>query len=86
MGPGLAWLPVALQREVFVNSARVGGYSSHSTSKAERAPILPRPFFFGITWGPGTPTPPPGKGEGQVHSHRWASGRGESWGRENDCL
>ena len=77
--PGLA--ANGPQREVFVNSATAGGYSSHGGcyQQAERAPVLPRGFFFGVTWGTGAP-PPPGKGEGQVHSHVWASGTGESWG------
>ena len=43
------------QREVFVNSARVGGgtiLTVDSASKAERTPVLPRGFFFGVIWGP----------------------------------
>lgn len=44
------------QREVF-DSARVGGslLTVAASRKTERALVLPRGVFFGVTWGMGAP-------------------------------
>ena len=82
--PGLA--ANGPQREVFVNSATAGGYSSHGGcyQQAERAPVLPRGFFFGVTWGTGAP-PPQGKVRAKCTHTCGPVAQGKVGGRENDC-
>lgn len=74
MCPGLAWLPVAL-REKYLTQPGLRGFSSHSgcARKTEKAPVLPRGVFFGVTWGTGGTQ---GKGKDPVHAHTRASDMG----------